>query len=723
MERIPIRFVVRIAESKIGGPRVVDQRQVDHLAGIASIQRTGGHRFAGGEDRGVNPYSERQGKHGDSGKLGIAAEHAGHLRPAQIGALLKSRRSRTPFITLVMYLYRVIFPLTPMPFRLILFTTLLTGTVSVLWGADANDLKSTYDKFEFNIPMRDGVKLFTIVYAPKDQSEKYPILMTRTPYGVAPYDVHTFPENIGPSRKFETDKFIFVMQDVRGRFESEGDFVDVPILKDKLNGPKDTDETTDAYDTIDWLLKNVPDNNGKVGIYGISYDGFYTSCALVRSHPALAVASPQAPMADVYLGDDAYHNGALFLVANFSFYTSFNKQKNPTLPEKEPEFEYGTKDGYKFYLEMGPLANSDKQYLLFKNAYWTDVYVHTTYDKFWQPRDILPHLTGVKPAVMVVGGWYDAEDLSGTLKTFHAIEKNSPGVDLHLVMGPWFHGGWRKTDGDKLGDISFSAPTAVFYRDQVELPFFRRYLKGATDSLAKAFVFETGKNVWQSFPAWPPPNATASRLYLHAKTTLTFRAPVEPDASDSYDSDPNNPVPYYATPTLEMERDYMDADQRFLAGRKDVLTYVTEPLADDLTIAGPISPNLAVSTTGTDSDFDVKLIDVFPDDALGKLSGYRQLVRGEPFRGKFRNGFEEPVPFKPGVVQKIHFSMPDVYHCFLKGHRIMVQVQSSWFPLTDRSPQTFIDIPNATPQQFVTATERIFRSRQNPSYVEVNVVK
>jgi putative CocE/NonD family hydrolase len=597
---------------------------------------------------------------------------------------------------------------------------------SALLAADTPDLKTTYDKFEFRIPMRDGINLFTVVYAPKDKSEKYPFLLTRTPYNVAPYGVHAFKEDPGPSPKFVEDKFIFVMQDVRGRYQSEGEFVDMPILKDKLAGPKDTDESSDTYDTIDWLLKNVPNNNGRVGIYGISYNGFYTSCALVRAHPALAAASPQAPLADLFMGDDAYHNGALFLLANFSFYAAgFDRQKNPVLPEKAVPFDYGTKDGYQFYLQMGPLANSDKQYLLYKNPYWTDVYMHHTYDQaFWRPRNILPHLAGVKPAVLVVGGWFDAEDLSGTLKTFHAIDKTSPGLDLHLVMGPWVHGGWQSGRGDKLGDISFNTDTALFFRDQLELPFFRHYLKDAPDAkLSKAVVFETGKNSCQSFPAWPPQNAVPSRLYLHDKGVLSFKVPLDGFGADSYDSDPNQPVPFYATPTTQMETDYMDADQRFLAGRKDVLTYVTEPLTGDVTIAGPVAPTLFVSTSGTDSDFDVKLIDVYPDYAPGKLAGYQQLVRGEPFRGKFRNSFEVPVAFRPNIVEKIHFVMPDAFHCFLKGHRIMVQVQSSWFPLTDRNPQTFVNIPTATPEQFMTANERIYRSRQAPSYVEVNIIK
>ncbi len=609
-------------------------------------------------------------------------------------------------------------------FTRISLALLVAGAVCGAVSADdTSELKANYNKLEYRIPMRDGVNLFTIVYAPKDSAQKYPLLMTRTPYGIEPYGPDVFPTDLGVSKKYISERFIFVFQDVRGRYKSEGEFVDMPILKDKLAGPKDTDESTDTYDTIDWLIKNVPNNNGRVGMYGTSYPGFYTSCALVRSHPALVAASPQAPMADLYMGDDSYHNGAFFLLANFSFYTGFNKQNNPTLPERPTEFDYGTKDGYKFYLQMGSLVNSDKQYLLFKNQYWTDNYTHTTYDSFWKPRNILPHLAAVKPAVLVVGGWFDAEDLSGTLKTFRAIEKSSPKVELHLVMGPWAHGGWHGV-GEKLGDIRFGTDTGVFFREQIEFPFFRQYLKdGPPANLSKAVVFETGRNTWQSLPVWPPKSAIPVRFYLRGKGGLNQRTPSDDSATDSYESDPDNPVPFYATPTVEMSQDYMDADQRFLAERKDVLTYETEPLTEDLTVAGPISPNLFVSTTGSDSDFDVKLVDVYPDDAPGKLAGYQQLVRGEPFRGKFRNSFESPSALTAGNIYRIHYAMPDVYHCFLKGHRIMVQVQSSWFPLTDRNPQTFVDIPQAAPEQFVTATEKVYRSHDYPSYIEVNVVK
>jgi hypothetical protein len=591
---------------------------------------------------------------------------------------------------------------------------LLSVTALVGSASDDFDVKAHYTKFEYRVPMRDGVRLFTIVFVPKDVGT-FPILLTRTPYGIAPYGADAYPKAVGPSPKFAEDKFIFVYQDVRGRFMSEGQFVDVRPIKDTLNGAKDTDESTDAYDTIDWLLKNVPNNNGKVGILGTSYPGFYTSSALVRSHPALLAASPQAPMADLYKGDDAYHNGAFFLAANFSFYTGFNRQNNPELPQKQNDFDYGTKDGYKFYLEMGPLANSDRLYLLNKNPYWTDMYTHTTYDTFWKDRNLLPHLKTVVPAVLVVGGWFDAEDLSGTLKTFHAIRTQSPATVDKLVMGPWSHGAWNRSKGDKLGEVSFGSDTGDFFRDEIELPFFRHYLKGAPDpDLPKAYLFETGSNTWKKLAQWPPPG-TPERLYFHAQGKLTFHPPAEPAGFDEYLSDSNDPVPFLGKPALGMERDYMDADQRFAEARKDVLTYLTDPLEQDLTVAGPVSPSLFVSTSGTDSDFDVKVIDVDP------ASGYEQLLRGEPFRGKFRNSFERPEPFKPGEVQQIRFTMPDVYHCFLKGHRIMVQVQSSWFPLTDRNPQTFTDIPDAKPEQFVKATEKLYRSRRAASFVEVNI--
>ena len=605
--------------------------------------------------------------------------------------------------------------------RLFLLAFLAIGGASA-FAEPPSYIPAHYTKYEYRIPMRDGVRLFTAVYVPKDASEKYPILMARTPYSVAPYGATAYPNHLGPSPKFTEDKFIFVYQDVRGRYMSEGEFVEMRPERDRTSGPKDVDESTDTYDTIEWLLKNIPNNNGKVGLYGISYPGFYASAGLINAHPALIAVSPQAPIADLYMGDDAFHNGAFFLIANFSFYTYFDKQHNPVLPVHESDFNYGTKDGYKFYLDMGPLVNADKEYFHYKNPYWTDIISHPNYDEFWKSRDILPHLKDVKPAVLIVGGWFDAEDLSGTLKTYRAIERQSPGTEEKIVMGPWVHGGWFHTAGDKLGDLDFGSRTSDWFRDEIELPFFRHYLKGGPDpQLPKAYVFETGKNVWRREAQWPPANAVPKRYYFEAHGGLASGAPQEPSAFDEYTSDPNDPVPFYSKPTLDMDRKYMDADQRFVEHRPDVLTYETEPLTQDVTVAGPIAPSLFVSTTGTDADFVVKLIDVYPGNAPGALSGYEQLVRGEPFRGKFRNSFEHPQAFKPGEVQRIQFAMPDVYHCFQKGHRIMVQVQSSWFPLVDRNPQTFTDIPNASPSQFVKATERVYRSKNAGSYVEVNV--
>ncbi len=563
--------------------------------------------------------------------------------------------------------------------------------------------------------MRDGVHLFTSVYAPKNTGASYPILMTRTPYSVAPYGVNAYPRRLGPSTNFDRDGFIFVYQDVRGRFMSEGQWAEMRPEKDKPTGPNYVDESTDTYDTIDWLLKNVSGNNGKVGLIGVSYPGFYTSTGLINAHPALVAASPQAPVSDLYMGDDAYHNGAFFLLANFDFYTEFAPQNNPVLPATERPFAYSTGDGYKFFLQMGSLMSSNELYFKYKNPYWTAMLQHPNYDDFWQARNVLPHLKEVKPAVLVVGGWFDAEDLSGTLQTFRTIGRQSPGTSDRLVMGPWTHGAWWRPSFDRLGEVSFGSNTAQFFQDQIELPFFRQYLKGGSDAgLPKAYVFETGKNQWQKKSEWPPADAAPRRLYFRADRKLSFEAPPEQLGFDEYVSDPQNPVPFLNKPTHTMSVEYMDADQRFAEGRPDVLSYTSEPLAEEITIAGPISPALWVSTTGTDSDFVVKLIDVSP-------TGVEQLVRGEPFRGKFRNSFEHPEPFRPGEVESIRFSMPDVYHCFRQGHRIMVQVQSSWFPLADRNPQTFTDIPPAKASDFVKATERVYHSAASPSFLEVNI--
>jgi uncharacterized protein len=606
------------------------------------------------------------------------------------------------------------------------------------------NVKEHYTKYEYRIPMRDGVHLFTSVYVPKDASRSYPFLIDRTPYSVAPYGVDQYRNHLGPSPDFDSAGYIFVFQDVRGRYMSEGTFVEMRPHIDNKKSNKDVDDASDLYDTIDWLLKNVPNNNGNAGIWGISYPGFYTSASMIDSHPALKAASPQAPMTDLFMGDDAYHGGAFMLAANFGFYAFFLPQKNPQLPSKESSsFDFGTKDGYEFYLNVGPLANLSK--LLGGNSWlFDDQMHHDTYDDYWKARNLAPHMKNIHCAVLTVGGWFDAEDLQGPFSTFHSIDKNNPDIFNALVVGPWVHGGWARFDGDHLGRAEFAANTGDFYRKNILFPFFEQYLKGKQDAkLPKAFVFETGTNVWRRYSSWPPKEAEAKTLYFRANGELSFDAPSEPSSFDEYVSDPAHPVPYVNYVSLDVPQEYMVSDQRFANSRTDVLTYETPVLQEDVTIAGPLSPKLFVSTSGTDSDWDVKLIDVYPEDypdsKLDKsedhdkphtdvgppkftMAGYEQLVRGEPFRGKFRHSFEKPEPFTPGKVEEINATFPDVNHTFRRGHRIMVQVQSSWFPLTDRNPQTFVDIPDAKPSDFVKATERVYHSKSEASGINVQVL-
>ena len=598
--------------------------------------------------------------------------------------------------------------------------------------------RSHYTKFDYRIPMRDGVKLFTTVYAPKDAAQQYPIIMQRTPYSVAPYGIDNYRTSVGPSDLFSKEGFIFAYQDARGRYLSEGPFIDVPAHK-PMSGAKATDESTDTYDTIDWLVKNVANNNGRVGIWGISYPGFYAAFSLIDSHPALKAVSPQAPMGDVGNGDDSYHNGAFFLAANFGFYSSFKPRGNePARPKRQLPFEFGTADSYDFYLQMGPLANANERYLKNENVYWDNLLKHPNYDSFWQAKALAPHMKQVKPAVLWVGGWFDAEDLSGPLKLFRAMEAGGPSSPATLVMGPWPHGGWSRGDGDRLGNLDFASKTGEFYRQSIELPFFVQNLKSKGDGLKvtangtipKAWLFETGRNEWVRFDNWPPKGSAETSLYLDAGGKLSLTQPAAA-AFDEYASDPDKPVPVTGEVGAGMPSDYMTYDQRFASKRPDVLVYQTAPLEKDVTIAGPIRPLLRVSTTGTDSDFVVKLIDVYPSDypdpqpnpARLHMGGYQQLVRGEPFRGKFRNSFEKPEPFIPNAPAKIEFVMPDVCHVFRPGHRIMVQIQSSWFPLTDRNPQQFLDIPNAKASEFRKAFERVYRGGPDGSRIMVRTLE
>jgi putative CocE/NonD family hydrolase len=607
------------------------------------------------------------------------------------------------------------------------------------------DVRAHYTKYEFRIPMRDGVHLFTSVYVPKDTARPYPFLIDRTPYSVAPYGVDHYRKRLGPSPEFDKAGYIFVFQDVRGRYMSEGDWVEMRPHIDNKKSNQDVDDASDLYDTIDWLLKNVPNNNGKAGIWGISYPGFYTSASMIDSHPALKAASPQAPMTNLFMGDDAYHGGAFMLAANFGFYAFFKPQHNPQLPPKVfSPFDYGTKDGYDFYLSEGPIGNLSK--LLDGHSHlFDDQMHHDTYDEYWKVRNLAPHLKNIHCAVLTVGGWFDAEDLQGPFTTFHSVEANNPGIFNALVVGPWVHGGWARYDGEHLGYAEFASNTGDFYRKNILFPFFEQYLKGGPDAkLPKAYVFETGTNVWRRYSAWPPKSAEPRMLYLQPNGELSFDPPASPSGFDEYVSDPAKPVPFVNYTAQNVPQEYMVSDQRFASSRTDVLVYSTPPLEEDVTIAGPVSPKLFVSTSGTDSDWDVKLIDVYPQDypeskLAGKpedrnqprpdvgpptftMSGYEQLVRGEPFRGKFRHSFEKPEPFKPGKIEELSFTMQDVNHTFRRGHRIMVQIQSSWFPLTDRNPQTFVNIPDAKSSDFVKATERVYHSKVEPSGIGVLVL-
>jgi uncharacterized protein len=601
-------------------------------------------------------------------------------------------------------------------------------------------VRAHYTKYEFRIPMRDGKHLFTAVYVPKDMNGgPYPFLMDRTPYSVGPYGEDQYPKSLGPSSDFEKSGYIFVYQDVRGRWMSEGEFVEMRPHIDNKKGPQDVDDASDTYDTIEFLLKRVPNNNGKVGIWGISYPGFYTSASMIDSHPALLAASPQAPMTDLFLGDDGYHGGAFMLSANFGFYAFFRPQNEPQTPKQTVPFDFGTPDSYEFYLKAGNIANLDKLYLKGSNWLFNDQVKHNTYDAYWQARDLSRHMKNVKCAVLVVGGWYDAEDLSGPYRTFYATSKLNPEIPTTLVEGPWVHGGWARGDGSHLGDVQFGSNTSEYFRTNVQFPFFEHYLKGKGAAQPKAVVFETGTNVWRHFDEWPPKAATAKMLYFHGGGKLSFEKPTEVQSRDDYESDPNHPVPFVGYTTDSVPQRYMVDDQRFASYRPDVLTYVSDPLEEDLTIAGPISPKLKVASSSTDSDFDVKLIDVYPDNypdptetgAPNKrvldappvhMGGYQQLLRGEPFRAKFRNSWEKPEPLVPEKVTDINFTMPDLFHTFRRGHRIMVQVQSSWFPLTDRNPQIFIDIPNTPPEQFTKATEQVIHQKDAASGVEVLVM-
>jgi putative CocE/NonD family hydrolase len=623
-----------------------------------------------------------------------------------------------------------------------LWTTLLSAALCLIPLAALGDtpadpnaawLAEHYTQYEHRIPMRDGVRLFTRVYVPKDDSETYPILLTRTPYTVKPYGVDNYNDPDGTFAALAKDRFIMVSQDVRGRFGSEGTFMHMrPFNPNK--GPKDTDESSDAWDTIDWLVKNAPNNNGKVGMFGISYPGFYTSMGMIDSHPALKAASPQAPITDWFIGDDIHHNGAFFLSQNFGFFWWFELPSEDPLRDAGRKFVFNNADGYDFFLRMGSLGNSESLHFKKRVPIWTEFLDHPNYDAYWQARNIRPHLKNVRCAVLTVGGWFDGEDLFGALETYRWTEKLNPGITNLLVMGPWTHGQWSHGPGNRVGDVDFHVKTGEHYREKIELPFFRQFLKGDTNRFQpEAQVFETGTHRWRRFESWPPAQATARTLYFHPRGRLILSTP--PPAGDSsadeFPSDPAKPVPFSQEVTTDYPRGYPTHDQRFAASRPDVLVYETEPLEEDLTLAGPIQASLHVTTTGTDADWVVKVVDVYPPDfpdpqpnpAHLRMGGYQQLIRGDVMPSRFRKSFEQPEPMVPGQITPVSFTLPDILHTFRRGHRVQVQVQSSWFPLVDRNPQTFIpNIARAQASDFRKAVHQVHRTPENPSALTVRVL-
>ncbi|SHL71436.1 CocE/NonD family hydrolase [Flavobacterium xanthum] len=613
--------------------------------------------------------------------------------------------------------------------KLLSISLLFIGVILFAQDKAVNYVADNYTKKEVHIKMRDGAELFTAIYTPKDVSKKYPIIMQRTPYNSGPYGEGQFKRSISPSETMMKEGYIVVYQDVRGRFMSDGLYDNMRGFIPNKKGKSAIDEASDTYDTIDWLVKNVANNNGNVGTWGISYPGFYAAYSLLSNHPALKAVSPQACIADFFF-DDFRHNGA-YLLSYWKVTPLFGPQK--TKRTTEPWYKFsniGTNDDYQFFLDAGPLSNLDKYYGK-ENEFWQQLKDHSSYDDFWQKRGILQHLNNIKPAVMTVGGWFDAEDLYGPLNTYATIEKSSKNYNT-IVMGPWSHGDWARNSAKQvIGNINFGDSISGYYQKNIEANFFRHFLKNngkGENKLPEAYVFDTGRKEWKTYETWPPQNTEKQDFFLQgsqltkmAKRNISF---------EEFISDPKKPVPYSEdikqaglTP-----RKYMTDDQRFAARRPDVIVFETEVLADDITLAGEILAKLQVSTTGTDADWIVKVVDVFPSDEPEtkdvapylKMSNYHMMVRSEVMRGRFRNSFSKPEAFVANEKTAVNIKLQDVFHTFKKGHKIQIQIQSTWFPFIDLNPQTFVDnIFYAKPEDFQKQTHRIY----NDSKIEFTILK
>ncbi len=612
--------------------------------------------------------------------------------------------------------------------RILLLMLLGLSFSAIAQNADSTWFVNNYVKKELYIPMRDGVKLFTSFYIPKEGSEKHPFLLTRTPYSCAPYGEERFIKFWDNYRmQYARENYIFVLQDVRGRYMSEGVFEDVRPFNNNKTG-KMIDEASDTYDAVDWMVKNIANNNGNVGVFGTSYPGFYSTQAALSGHPAIKAVSPQAPVTDWFIGDDFHHNGAFFQMDAFAFYPVFGKPHPVPTKNYSEGFSSPIKDNYKFFLEAGTLKNLSNM-IGDSIRFWHEMMAHPNYDAWWQARNARTGLYNVKPAMLWVGGLFDAEDCWGAWNSYKATETQSPETNNKIVMGPWYHGQWSR-EGSYLGNANFGSNTSAYYQSQIEVPFFQHYLqgKGTVADISKATIFFTGENKWRKMDSWPASNTSFKKMYIGANESLSFNEPpqVRP-AFYEYISDPAKPVPYTEDVHNRRTREYMTDDQRFASRRQDVLSFETKILEEDLTLAGPVIANLLTSISTTDADFVVKIIDVFPDDfsypenavtndRRYPMGSYQLLVRGEIMRGKFRNSFSTPKPFVPNTATNVKFELPDVAHTFKKGHKLMIQIQSSWFPLADRNPQKFTDIYKATEKDFQKATIRIFGGSNGSSF-------
>ena len=593
------------------------------------------------------------------------------------------------------------------------------------FAQSAPDLSKLYTKIDEMIPARDGVRLHTEIYVPKKSREPLPFLISRTPYGQN-LDSKGFNTALYRCEELAQDGYIFVFQDIRGRYKSDGQFVMLRRPRDKRD-PKAIDESTDTYDTIEWLLKNVPNNNGRVGIFGISYPGWLTVMATLDPHPALKAASEQASPADMYLGDDFHHNGALRLSYGWEYATRMETSK------VDYAFDFDKFDTYEWYLKQGPLSNLNEKYAKYKLPTWNAFVDHPNYDEYWKTQAVTPYLNEISVPNLNVAGWWDQEDFYGPVQIYKTLEKFDTRHLNYLVIGPWNHGGWSRGPGRSLGKIDFGSDTAKYFREKVQAPWFAFWLKGkGKPDLPEALMFQTGANTWERFAEWPPKQGVAARkLYFGAGGSLSFDPPQRdgPGEFDSYVSDPAHPVPYRHRP---IEPTYggpgwapwLVEDQRFVHLRADVLSWETGPLQNDVIIAGDIVAHLFASTSGTDSDWIVKLIDVYPekDEQEPQLRGYQLMIAGDVTRARFRNSFENPEPVVADQPAPYTIDLHTNDHAFLKGHRIMVQVQSTWFPLIDRNPQRFVpNIYVAKATDYQTATQRVYRSKEFPSNIELPV--